>query len=403
MAKHPLGIDVLTAARQRIAYVFDNFPRVYVSFSGGKDSTVMLHLVMEEAARRNRKTGVMFIDWEAQYRLTIDHVGKMFDLYADRTDPYWIALPMTTVSAISQFEPEWICWEPNKEERWVRERPASSISDESFFPFYHRAMTFEEFVPQFGQWYAQGQLTACFVGIRAAESLNRYTTITRDKSRFEERGWTTWCGGPVYNAYPIYDWRDEDDWRYFGKFGKPYNHLYDLMHKAGVPIHNQRIDELFGPEARRSLWMLHAIEPETWARVVGRVSGANTGALYSRDAGNILGNRTVTLPPGHTWKSFAELILASMPPKTADHYKDKLAVYLKWYRDRGFPNGIPDCQDNDTGQHDKASWRRICKVLLRNDYWCKDLCFSPTKAASYEKYRAVMKARRQRWGIYSQV
>ncbi|EAA2780639.1 phosphoadenosine phosphosulfate reductase, partial [Salmonella enterica] len=43
--KIPLGTDVLTAARQRIADTFDQFKRICLSFSGGKDSTVMLHLV----------------------------------------------------------------------------------------------------------------------------------------------------------------------------------------------------------------------------------------------------------------------------------------------------------------------------------------------------------------------
>lgn len=70
MSKRGLGIDVLTAARQRIAYVFDHFDRICVSFSGGKDSTVMLHLVAQEAARRQARFGVMFIDWEAQYRIS---------------------------------------------------------------------------------------------------------------------------------------------------------------------------------------------------------------------------------------------------------------------------------------------------------------------------------------------
>jgi predicted phosphoadenosine phosphosulfate sulfurtransferase len=56
MQKRGLGIDVLTAARQRVSLVFDDFERVAVSFSGGKDSTVLLHLVMEEAVRRRLST-----------------------------------------------------------------------------------------------------------------------------------------------------------------------------------------------------------------------------------------------------------------------------------------------------------------------------------------------------------
>lgn len=45
---------VLEAARERIAWAFDEFEKLYVSFSGGKDSTVMLHLVMDEAIKRDR-------------------------------------------------------------------------------------------------------------------------------------------------------------------------------------------------------------------------------------------------------------------------------------------------------------------------------------------------------------
>src|SRR5690349_6882974 len=115
-AKRGLGIDVLTAARQRIAWTFDTFPRIYVSFSGGKDSTVMLHLVMEEAIRRGRTVGLLFIDWEAQYKLTIQHVETCFARYADHVEPYWVALPLLTTNACSQFEPEWTCWQPGRED-----------------------------------------------------------------------------------------------------------------------------------------------------------------------------------------------------------------------------------------------------------------------------------------------
>ena len=52
MPKRALGFDVYTAARERISWVFDTFDRVYVSFSAGKDSTVMLHMVADEAMRR---------------------------------------------------------------------------------------------------------------------------------------------------------------------------------------------------------------------------------------------------------------------------------------------------------------------------------------------------------------
>ena len=44
MKKVYLTENVLSAAERRIAAIYDEFPRVCVSFSGGKDSTVVLHL-----------------------------------------------------------------------------------------------------------------------------------------------------------------------------------------------------------------------------------------------------------------------------------------------------------------------------------------------------------------------
>ena len=75
--------NVLTAAKERISYTFDNFDKIMLSFSGGKDSSVMFHLVMEEAILRNRKIGVMLIDFEAQYKHTSAHAERMFDMYKE--------------------------------------------------------------------------------------------------------------------------------------------------------------------------------------------------------------------------------------------------------------------------------------------------------------------------------
>lgn len=405
--KRGLGIDVLTAARRRIADVFDHFGAVYVGFSGGKDSSVLLHLVMEEAIRRDRKVGVLVIDLEAQYRLTIEHVREMLDLYRDHIDPYWVALPLNLRNAVSVYEPQWTCWEPGREDDWVRQPEPDAITDESYFPFFRRAMEFEEFVPAFGAWYSQqhgGALTASLVGIRSDESLNRWRTIAGEKANFEGRQWTTWmgaaAGGATYSAYPIYDWRTEDIWTYVGREGKPYNKLYDYMHRAGLSIHQQRICQPYGDDQRRGLWLYHLIEPETWGRVVARVNGANSGALYVRETGNMTGYNKVTLPPGHTWQSFTHLLLDTLPPKTAEHYRDKIAVFLQWYRSRGYPHGIPDEADpKDESARRVPSWRRVCKTILRNDYWCKGLSFTQHKSEAYERYRKIMKKRRAKWGV----
>lgn len=401
-SKRYLGIDVLTAARERIAWTFDNFKNIYVSFSGGKDSTVMTHLVMEEAIKRDRKVGLLFIDWEIQYQLTIDHVRHIYDIYKNNIIPYWIALPLLTDNACSQFEPEWISWDKSKKDIWVRNPEDISITDENKLPFYYYRMTFEEFVPMFGDWFGNGELTACFVGIRTQESLNRYRTMTnQSKSIFKEKMFTTKVTDSTYNVYPLYDWKADDDWIYFAKSGKPYNKIYDRFYNAGLTINQMRVDEPFGDTTRRSLWMYQILEPETWGKMVLRVSGANSGSLYSKEMGNILGNGKITLPEGHTWESFSKYLLDTMPKTTAEHYKSKIAVYIKWYMDRGYQDGIPDEGDYRLEQSGKVpSWRRICRTLLRNDYWCKGLGFSPTKQSAYSEYQRRMKKKRKEWGIF---
>jgi predicted phosphoadenosine phosphosulfate sulfurtransferase len=397
MDKHPLGIDVLTAARERIAWLFDNIPNIYVSFSGGKDSTVLLHLALEQAIQRRRKIGVLFVDLEAQYAMTITHISALYAAYADWIEPYWVALPLNLRNAVSQFEPQWMCWDPERRADWVRPLPPQAISDEGFFPFFRRRMEFEAFVADFGHWYSRGKLTACLVGIRTDESLNRWRTIMAGrKSSLEGKTWTTWLGGHLYNAYPIYDWKTRDIWIYHGRHpDQAYNPLYDRMRQAGLSMHQMRICQPYGDDQRKGLWLFHVIEPETWARVVARVNGANQGALYARERGNILGNLKISKPEGSSWQQFALLLLESMPEYIREHYKNKIAVFLNWYAEkRGYTDGIPDDGSLDKGY---PSWKRICKVLLRNDYWCKGLSFSPTKPEAYQRYLKIMKKRRQQW------
>jgi predicted phosphoadenosine phosphosulfate sulfurtransferase len=399
--KRGLGMDVLTAARERIAWTFDRFERICVSFSGGKDSTVMLHLVMEEAIRRKRTVGVMFIDLEGQYACTIEHIAACYELYKEHVEPYWIALPIHLRNAVSVYETHWICWEKDKEPAWVRSAPEGAIMAEDYFPFFHAGMEFEEFVPLFGEWFGRGQSCAVFVGIRTDESLNRYRTIqTIKKQRAEGKQWTTLVRPNVYNIYPIYDWRTEDLWTFHARNPKlPSNRLYDLMHLAGLTIHQMRICQPYGDDQRRGLWLFHLIEPETWARIVARVNGANSGALYVQESGNVTGYRRVSRPPGHTWKSFAKLLIKSMPPRTREHYANKIVLFQKWWAERGYPEGIPDEVDYALEAARKVpSWRRVTKSLLRNDYWCKGMGYTQHKSAAYQKYLDLMRRRRAEWG-----
>lgn len=400
MPKKYIGIDVLTSAKERIAYTFDNFERVCVSFSGGKDSAVMLHLVMDEAIKRGVTVGVLFIDWECQMKMTISFCEQMFEKYAGNIEPFWVSLPMKTWNATSQFEPEWTAWDKDKKDLWVRQPSKHSIIDYDFFDFWHYGMPFEEFVPCFAKWYAQGKSCAQFVGIRADESLNRFRTIARDKPMFDGKPWTTNVIDNSWNVYPIYDWKTQDIWVYLGKFEKEYNKLYDFMMQAGMKLSQMRICEPFGDEARKGLWLYQVCEPEMWGKLALRVAGANTGALYATEKGAVMGNHSIALPDNHTYESFSMHLLETMPSRTAEHYKNKLFVYLNWWSKRGYENGIPDKVEVKLENNGKVpSWRKVCKTMLKNDFWCKGLGFSPTKSSAYEKYMKQKAEKRKETGV----
>lgn len=395
--KNYLDVDVLTAARERIAYTFDHFEKIYISFSAGKDSSVMMHLVMAEAIRRGRKVGILLIDLEAQYALTIKHAEQMFALYAANIKLHWVCLPIKLRNSVSNYEPVWCCWQPERKADWVRPMPEGVISDPAHFDFFQPWMEFEEFIVLFGLWYSQGVDTAAFIGIRTDESLNRFRTIAVwDKGMHGGKRYTTEVAPHLYNVYPIYDWHVNDIWRFHAAFpALPHNEVYDRMHLAGLSPAQMRLCQPYGDDQKRGLWLYHLIEPQTWGRVVARVNGANSGSLYIEETGNITGYNKISKPEGHTWKSFCLLLLATMPEVTRTHYTTRFRSWLAGWHSRGYANGIPDEAPRVLEKKYWApSWRRMCKVLLRNDWWCKGLGLTQPKSAAYEKYLSIKRARR---------
>jgi predicted phosphoadenosine phosphosulfate sulfurtransferase len=393
--KHYLQKNVMQAAQERVEFIFDNFEKIYVSFSGGKDSSVMSHLILTEARKRNRVVGVLVIDLEAQYSDTIKHISELTEEYKDVIDLHWVCPVLLLRNAVSNYQPRWVCWDPERQKDWIRQKPPQE-SDMSRYDFYHPKMEFEEFMVLFGEWYSAGNLTAACIGIRADESLHRYRAITsrKDGLMFGGKKWTTRVSGRLFNAYPIYDWKTEDIWVFHGKNQHlSYNRIYDQMTKAGVKLSQQRLCQPYGDDQRRGLWLYHILEPHTWFKLVARVNGANSGALYIQETGNITGYNSITKPDGHTWKSFCNLLLSTMPAKTRNHYVARFKKFIAGWKDRGYET-IPDEAPHDLEVKCWApSWKRMCRTLLRNDYWCKGLGQTQPKSDAYQKFKEI-KAKR---------
>ncbi|UOY07254.1 DUF3440 domain-containing protein [Muricauda sp. SCSIO 64092] len=379
MPKNYLDENVLSAALNRMQDIFDIFPKVYLAFSGGKDSTVMLHLALQVAELENRlPLDVLFVDLEGQYDTTIRHIEEVA-LHTEKINLHWICLPLNLRNSVSVFQPHWRCWDPQESERWIRPMPKHPqvISDIGYYPFFHYGMEFEDFVYQWGNWFSDGELCSCMLGIRSDESLNRFFSVTANGWGGEN--WMSKASEDLVFSYPIYDWRTEDIWRYVGKQKIRYNKLYDYFYLCGISIHKMRICQPYGEDQRQSLAYFHEIEPETWSKVVARVHGVNFGAVYSKTA--VLGRIKVVLPDGLTWKKYTYILLRSMPEITRLHYTSKIETFLKWWENNGFPSDlIPDQGNLKLENAGKLpSWRRICKCIIKNDWWCRSLGFTRTK------------------------
>lgn len=393
MLKHYTTRNVCEAARERLAYVFAHFPKVYVSFSGGKDSGVLLNMAIEAAREKKQlPLDVLVIDLEGQYQHTIDYIMRMVS--RPEVKVWWVCLPIHLRNAVSQFQPHWLCWDPGRRHEWVRDYPEHPgvITDPGFFPFFRKGMEFEEFVPEFGRWLGGDGEVACLVGIRSDESLNRFRTIKHTtKATYCGKPWSTAITDNLYNFYPLYDWKTRDVWIANGKFGYDYNRIYDLMHLAGVSLHQQRLCQPYGDNQRKGLYLFKILEPETWAKIVRRVEGANFGNRYTEYNRSALGNFRVNLPAGYTYETYAQFLLETMPPHLSAHYRKKIGRFIDWWVEHGI-SPIPNVANPVLEAKKKApSWRRICKVLLKNDYWCTGLSFSQTKREMERQQALIIK------------
>ena len=112
--------NVYEAANERIDFIFNNFERIYMSFSGGKDSGVMLNLVLEYMRKNNitDKIGLMVLDNEANYEYSLKFMLKIINENIDLLDVYWCCLPVTLPCTVSSYEIDWQCWGVNDEKRW---------------------------------------------------------------------------------------------------------------------------------------------------------------------------------------------------------------------------------------------------------------------------------------------
>lgn len=399
--------NVYQALQERIGRIFNEYDYVYLSFSGGKDSGVLLNACIEHIKHHGGRMGVFHLDYEVQYSLTTEYVDDVLASDRDILDVYRCCVPFKVGSSASMYERFWRPWDPCV--RWVREMPEGCLTSKDF-DFYTEEIWDYDFQECFAFWLRRRlgvEKVACLVGIRTQESFNRWRSIYRSRPGHSAQ-WIHSVGEGLDNIYPLYDWHATDIWTANGRFHWRYNKLYDIYYQAGVPLNNQRVASPFITPAISSLHLYRVIEPEMWGKMLGRVNGVNFAGLYGNSTA--MGWRAVRLPDGMTWKKYLFFLLETLPEDTRNNYLNKLDVSRKFWREKGGcltketidklrGLKVPFKLGGNSGYRtaktpvmmeylddinlpefrELPSYKRMCICILKNDHCCKYMGFSPNK------------------------
>ena len=428
--------NVYDAFQERMRLIFEEFDNIYVSFSGGKDSGLLLNMTLDFQRKYfpEKKIGVFHQDFEAQYTVTSEYVEKTFERVKDEVEPYWVCLPMATRTALSSYEMYWYPWDDTKKDIWVRPMPQKEYVinlDNNPMTTYRYRMHQEDLAKQFGRWYRLShgnKKTVCLLGMRADESLQRYSGFLNKKYGYKGQCWISQTFKDVWCASPLYDWSSEDIWHANYLFNYEYNHLYDLYYMAGLKVSQMRVASPFNDYSKDSLNLYRVIDPEIWTKLVGRVRGANFASIYGRT--KAMGYRNITLPKGHTWRSYTLFLLDTLPARLRNNYVKKFNTSIQfWHKTGGgmdeetiqelldhgykirrngvsnytlkkktrvvFVGTIPDDTDDIKSTKDIPSWKRMCYCILKNDHTCRFMGFGMTREQQRrvdmirEKYKSL--------------
>jgi phosphoadenosine phosphosulfate reductase len=185
-------------AQRYIDALFDVSPSSYVSFSGGKDSSVLLHLV------RSVCPNAVAILSDDEWHLP-------------ETEALIAATPnLIRVARTLQHAAWFTAW---------RDSSAADVGQDTTWVDGAR-------------WsWARDTLgyTGVLMGLRADENARRKLHLRTHGPLFYSKAHGMW------HANPLAWWTVRDIWTYIHAYDVPYNAAYDVLDRLGIPLERQRI------------------------------------------------------------------------------------------------------------------------------------------------------------------
>ncbi len=394
--KQSVDQSVYELALDRIRRLYALHDTIIVSFSGGKDSTVVLNLTAQVAAELGRlPVRVVSFDEEAIAYETEDYMRRC----AQRPDLAfeWYCVPMKHRNACSNEESWWYPWHPNDREKWVRPMPPEAITEIPGYDGVGNPSSISDISCIISNNVSLGRV-CWLLGIRADESMTRRRAVlarTYDNYLIRVVQGDSWGSPsipvltPQYKAYPIYDWTTEDVWTAPAKFGWDYSSAYDLMEMIGVPAAKQRLAPPFGEQPMRGLYIWRECFPDIWDRLQMRVPGAATGARYSRTELYAAGD-TIAKPPNMSWEEYIASLIARHPDEkvkrqTARKVRNAIRMHYRLTTDPIASKAYHPISG--------INWYSLAKLAERGDTkdrWTRKLIGDDPDvlARAWEKYRA---------------
>jgi predicted phosphoadenosine phosphosulfate sulfurtransferase len=264
--------NVLEAALERVKYVFDKFDdeKIFVNFSGGKDSTCVLFLCFQYAQKHSRKFNIIFIDQEIENITTIDYIESIRQQYKEQyLKFYWVCPNMwRKVTFLDDRVIE--IWAKDKHKN-VRHLPLDCHHHDMTMKMPKKSGLIRKISASF---YAEKKLNNCafLLGLRAQESLRRYVAVTSK----EGIPGIPWCskgtGKGNLNFYPIYDWYDKDDWKYIADNAIPYNPVYNLYWQKNMPVQEMRTASILNINALKKIEIIKEIDIQYYDLIVRKIA-----------------------------------------------------------------------------------------------------------------------------------